>query len=127
MSYHFTMNDSEAGISYYHDRKDDFYSSELNSEARDNIRLTMELLIENKDRYTARAKYLLKNYLLRVQFGDDLVEYYINNNQASFSLWQKQSNGFQDLTQIVLSRRKKERIASLVELFAASEARLILG
>ena len=121
------MNDPKAGISYYHEQKDDFYSTELNPEARAKIRLTMELLVENEGRYNARAKYLLKNHLLRVQFGDDLVEYYINNNQASFGLWEKQSNGFQNLEQVGLSRRKKERIASLVELFASSEARLILG
>jgi hypothetical protein len=121
------MNDPKAGISYYHEQRDNFYSTELDPEARAHIRLTMELLIENEDRYIARAKYLLKNHLLRVQFGDDLVEYYINNNQASFGLWEKQSNGFQNLEQIGLSRRRKERIVSLVELFATSEARIISG
>mgnify|MGYP001607379380 FL=1 len=127
LGYDLNMKRLGAGISYYHAEKDNFYSSEATAEERANTRLTMELLIENEDRYKARAEYLLKNHLFQMRFGDDLVEYYINDGQVTFSIWQKGSNGFQNLVQTGLSRRKKDRIAILVDLFATSEARIISG
>ena len=120
------MEQPSAGINYYHTVKDEFYSSESTKNGRNYMRLNVELLVEHEDRYRARAKSLLKSHVLQMNFKDMQVEYYIASRMAHFSLRGVNDNSFQDLIALALPRRKKYKIAALIELFAQSEAMLIL-
>ena len=74
--------------------------------------LTLELLIENESRYKARAKKLMKLHTLQINFGERIVEYYINENQAYFSFWIPEINSYHDSISMALPLKKKERISS---------------
>jgi len=113
------MEQPSAGINYYHTVKDEFYSSESTKNGRNYMRLNVELLVEHEDRYRA-------SHDLQMNFKDMQVEYYIASRMAHFSLRGVNDNSFQDLIALALPRRKKYKIAALIELFAQSEAMLIL-
>lgn len=86
--------------------------------------LTLELLIENESRYKARAKKLVKLHTLQINFGERIVEYYINENQAYFSFWIPEINSYHDSISMALPLKKKERESVLFHLFACSEAQM---
>jgi len=120
------MEQPSAGINYYHTVKDEFYSSKVSEDERNYMRLNVELLVEHEHRYRARAKFLLKNHILQMDFKEKQVEYYIASRMAHFSLREISDNYYQDLIALALPRKKKDKIAALIELFAQSETRLIL-
>lgn len=86
--------------------------------------LTLELLIENESRYRARAKKLVKLHTLQMNWGERIVEYYINENRAYFSFWIPEINSYHDSISIALPSKKKERESVLLHLFALSEAQM---
>jgi len=87
-------------------------------------RLVLELLIENESRYKARAQKLVKLHTLQMNFGERIVEYYINENQAYFSFWIPEINSYHDSISMALPSKKKERESVLLHLFACSEAQM---
>jgi len=95
------------------------FSPEMNLD-----QLTLELLIENESRYKARAKKLMKLHTLQIIFGERIVEYYINENQAYFSFWIPEINSYHDSISMALPLKKKERESVLLHLFACSEAQM---
>ena len=87
-------------------------------------RLVLELLIENESRYKARAQKLVKLHTSQMNFGERIVEYYINENQAYFSFWIPEINSYHDSISMALPSKKKERESVLLHLFACSEAQM---
>ncbi len=86
--------------------------------------LTLELLIANESRYKARAKNLVKLHTLQINFGERIVEYYINENQDYFSFWIPEINSYHDSILMALPLKMKERESVPLHLFACSEAQM---
>ena len=82
---------------------------------------------ENRSRYEHQAEELLRKGSLLVPVGTSILKYWLEHEGASYSISDDHGVTFSnELGFTPLQRRKRRRVARLVEKFAHSEARATL-
>lgn len=90
--------------------------------------LLTEFYFSNQDRYKEQARKLLREGLLLVPFGDSILKYSLNDGCARFKVSRDRGCTFSSSLQVTpLPWRRKAKIERIIDQFAHSEAREILG
>ena len=119
------MQHFDLGISYYHSMQERFSSIDIDDEEISKIKCKFELLIENEDRYLARADYLLANKLLQMQFGRFRIEYYIRDSFITFSYSEDNGSTYFTSSIMPLAGNQKSMIETIVNVIADGEVQLL--
>ncbi|MEN9324405.1 MAG: hypothetical protein RL414_159 [Actinomycetota bacterium] len=120
------MSRYQAGIAYYQSICSEFEALDPHAPERRLFQLTIELLIENEERYSARARYLMDNGLLRMTFGKFEVEYFIDQSLVSFSFSEDEGRTFVSAHTLPLSTDVNSDLETIVMMMAEGEAQLTL-
>jgi hypothetical protein len=120
------MSRYQAGIAYYQSICSEFEALDPHAPERRLFQLTIELLIENEERYSARARYLMNNGLLRMTFGKFEVEYFIDQSLVSFSFSEDEGRTFVSAHTLPLSTDVNSDLETIVMMMAEGEAQLTL-
>lgn len=120
------MSSFQAGIAYYQSICSEFEALDPHAPERRLFQLTIELLIENEARYSARARYLMNNGLFRMTFGKFEVEYFIDQSLASFSFSEDGGRTYLSAHTLPLSTDDNSDLETIVMLMAEGEAQLTL-
>ena len=121
------MQNFDLGIAYFHSQKARLENLSNDSPEVQQIKLTFEQLVENEDRYKARADFLLKNNLLQMQFGNYRIEYYICDSYVTFSYSVDQGMNYLETHTMLLNGDVGSDIQTIVNVIAQGEAQLLLA
>ena len=120
------METFDLGIDYFNSIRGTLEELPQDAPKRQLITLTFEQLIENQDRYEARANYLLKEKLLQMQFGECRFEYFILNSQVTFSVSRDNGRSYLNLHTLPLDGNRESDLGTIARMMAEAEARILL-
>lgn len=94
---------------------------------RDYFQLVSDLEVRNLSRYEKQAELLLKSGEFSITLNDSLLLYTLEDGGCSFRVSKDGGFDFYKLRWTNLSRRKREKLKTLIWEFANSEASTILN
>lgn len=120
------MQSFDLGLNYFRNMQSRLDAMGEGEQENQLIRLTFELLIENQDRYLARAEFLLKNKVLQMQFGNYRVEYFIQSSLITFSYSEDNGQSYLSAHSAPLLGEIRSDLETISEVIAQAEAHLLI-